>query len=330
MSCLSAEQKQTVKSLYKFARKIVHLESHIKFLTRSLRIGFIPKSFKVKVSVPGNQRINQDRFDKVSIEAMDDEKQKHVNKLNWARAEFAKLKEDLFKQFDEEGANSEIKRVEKHIKKISNERLKCQERKLPKDATIVDLDVNGNEMDEEGPAESSVTPDSNKVKRRRRFKRRYLQPQPKRSRKRKSECTVEQALDEIVPEGWNGVIKNISGEPISKVEESLFLKGKKFSPVELDPPIVRMQKELNSFFRILRLQWHFQDQQDGRTELERKFYQKSDWNPPKACIEIENMIKRLQENFDKWKPPRFLKDNLSKKERDFLKDVKENRNIVYM
>jgi hypothetical protein len=40
--------------------------------------------------------------------------------------------------------------------------------------------------------------------------------------------------------GWNGIIKNISGEPISSVEESLFQKGKKFCPVELDPPVIRI------------------------------------------------------------------------------------------
>ena len=47
-------------------------------------------------------------------------------------------------------------------------------------------------------------------------------------------------------DGWNGVIKNISGEPISKVEESLFLKGKKFCPSELDHPILR----ISGFFRV--------------------------------------------------------------------------------
>ena len=29
---------------------------------------------------------------------------------------------------------------------------------------------------------------------------------------------------------------------------------------------------------------------------------------------IEDMISRLQEKFDEWKPPKFCKDNLSKEE----------------
>ena len=98
----------------------------------------------------------------------------------------------------------------------------------------------------------------------------------------------------------------------------------------MDPPIIRMQKELNNFFRNLRLEWHFYGQPDGRSELEKKFYPHSDWNPPKACVEIEKFISRIQEKFDRWKSKRFPKDNLSKPEREFLKKAKTNTDIVYM
>ena len=73
---------------------------------------------------------------------------------------------------------------------------------------------------------------------------------------------------------------------MTAVEESLFLKGKKFCPVEKDPPIIRMQTKLNNFFRNMRIEWFFRGQEDKRSELERKFYPKSDWCPPKACVEI--------------------------------------------
>ena len=87
----------------------------------------------------------------------------------------------------------------------------------------------------------------------------------------------------------------------------LFAKGQKFCPVELDPPIVRMQSELNRFYRILRIKWVFLDKPDKRTELEKAFYEKSTWEPPKACKEIENLIEKLQNMFDKWTPPQFIK-----------------------
>ena len=72
---------------------------------------------------------------------------------------------------------------------------------------------------------------------------------------------------------WN--CKEHSGVPVSQTEKSLLSKGKQFCPVELDPPVIRMQKELNAFFRILRIKWHFDGKTDDRTELETKFYQKS-------------------------------------------------------
>jgi hypothetical protein len=110
----------------------------------------------------------------------------------------------------------------------------------------------------------------------------------------------------------------------------LLSKGKKFCPVEVDPPIVRLQRELNRFYRTLRLEWLFHGQEDKRTELEKKFYPKSDFKPPKASIEIENFIARLQEKFDKWKPSKFVKDNVSKPEREFIKNIKNKKDIVYM
>ena len=99
MSGLLAEQKKVLKSLYKKARQVVHLEEHINFLSKCKEVKFIPKSFQIKTSLPGNQRINQERFDKVSIEAMGDEKIKHANKLNWAKAELDRLFVELSNVF---------------------------------------------------------------------------------------------------------------------------------------------------------------------------------------------------------------------------------------
>ena len=62
----------------------------------------------------------------------------------------------------------------------------------------------------------------NGLKRRRRFKRIYLQPQPKQSRKSKGKEIPSQGKN--LPQGWNGVLKNLSDEPVTKVEENLFLE----------------------------------------------------------------------------------------------------------
>ena len=109
-------------------------------------------------------------------------------------------------------------------------------------------------------------------KRKRKFKRRFMQPQPKRKRKRRTVRNFEEVLDQAAFEGWNGILKNISGHSCDNTEYALFSKGKQFAPVELDPPIIRMQRELNRFYRILRVKWEFNEKPDTRTELERKFY----------------------------------------------------------
>ena len=63
--------------------------------------------------------------------------------------------------------------------------------------------------------------------------------------------------------------------------------------------------------------------------MEKVFYEKSSWEPLRACKEIEDLIKNLQDKFDKWTPPKYIKDNLSKEERNLIKQLKENDNIVY-
>ena len=45
----------------------------------------------------------------------------------------------------------------------------------------------------------------------------------------------------------------------------------------------------------------FYEKPDVRTELETKFYKKSDWMPPKAGVDIEQFIQHVQNRFDQWK-----------------------------
>lgn len=329
MTGLTVEQKQSIKSLYKVGRKTILLEAHVNFLSKSLDINFIPKCFRIKICLPGNQKQNENRIEKVSIEAMKDEHSKHINQLNAARVEFSRIVKDMDKVFNIDEKESELKRVMKHMGKVKHQKEITQMKKLP-------LNLNEGNQDNDveatfinGTGDVTLVPDDGQQikahKKKRSFRRRYLQPQPRRSRNRPK---PRQSVNP--PEGWNGVVKNISDEAVTEVEENLFKKGKKFCPVELDPPIIRMQKELNQFYRNLRLEWHFYNQVDKRTEMEKKFYQKSDWSPPKAGCEIEKMISRVQEMFDKWKPPRFVKDNLTKDERKFIQDAAKNENIIYM
>ena len=48
----------------------------------------------------------------------------------------------------------------------------------------------------------------------------------------------------------------------------------------------------------------------GIMQVQAKFYLKSNWEPPKACVELEKFIKNLPDKFDSWRPPRWIRDNL--------------------
>ena len=73
----------------------------------------------------------------------------------------------------------------------------------------------------------------------------------------------------------------------------------------------------------------FDDQDDKRTEMEKEFYQPSTWQPQKAGKEIEDLIQSIQDNFDKWKPPRIIRDNLTNRERKVLKNIQQDPDITY-
>ena len=214
-----------------------------------LEIGFIPKSFRLKNNIPGNSRINQNRLKNVSVQAISDEKESHANKLKVVKTEFEQSKKNLAKVFSESDVKKEEFCINKHLQKVRNDKKRIKEKKLGRDTAENNGDVNSDRVEEIVAEEVDVQP---RVRRRRKFKRKYLQPQPKRNRRKRSKPNQLEP-PEIIPEGWNGVVKNFSDEEVTEVEKMLFSKGKKFCPVEVDPPIVRLQRELNRFYRTLRL-----------------------------------------------------------------------------
>ena len=71
------EQKQNVNLLYKLGKKIVNSEASVNFLNESLDKKFVPKCFKINKVIPGNQNLIQQKFDRISMEAVLDEKRRH-------------------------------------------------------------------------------------------------------------------------------------------------------------------------------------------------------------------------------------------------------------
>ena len=106
-------------------------------------------------------------------------------------------------------------------------------------------------------------------------------PKPKKQRKRNhsNSSAFERELNCSIQDGWNGILQNICGHPFAEAETELFSKGKQFCPVELDPLIIRMQRELDVFFRALRIKWIFIMSQTKELNFKESFT-KSQTGPP--------------------------------------------------
>ena len=165
--------------------------------------------------------------------------------LKAAQTQFLKTKLRLNQVFGTESAEKEFEHLEESEEKIKD-----------KKANKVVRDVENHNESNQNTTDDETIP---KIKRTRKFRRKFLKTQPRRTRKRRKRISnVQTALGHAI-DGWNGINKNISGEEVTDAEHSLSSKGQKFCPVELDPPVIRMQNELNKFFRLIRIKWAFRD-----------------------------------------------------------------------
>ena len=86
----------------------------------NLRI--IPKALQVKVIIPGNKKKIQEKFDGVSIESVFDENERFSNVLKASKTSFESAKKEQKALVIQEVFANEMKRIEKHLKHIRNQR----------------------------------------------------------------------------------------------------------------------------------------------------------------------------------------------------------------
>ena len=72
----------------------------------------------------------------------------------------------------------------------------------------------------------------------------------------------------------------MSDSPIPESIQAFLSLGAKFTPVQLDIDRVQLEKDLESWFRRLRIKEYFGDKKDERTNEEQRFYLSSNWTPP--------------------------------------------------
>ena len=103
-------------------------------------------------------------------------------------------------------------------------------------------------------------------------------------------------------------------------------KGLNFVPTSNTIDKAKLKTELEALGRILRLKWHFRNE-ENEFDLD-QFKPKSSFNPRNKDAAIEIYISSLEEKLMKTEIPTDKYNNLTRKERQALYDLKNDKNIV--
>ena len=127
-----------------------------------------------------------------------------------------------------------------------------------------------------------------------------------------------------------GVV-NVSDKTLTSAEESLLSKGIKFCPTPLYLDKLALQRDLDAFKRRLRLFEFFNagsENEEKNSETPR-FRNKSTWTPREGRDSfLDCFLDAIQKDVDEFQPPKYVKDNLPKEEREALTNLRYNKDIV--
>ena len=121
-------------------------------------------------------------------------------------------------------------------------------------------------------------------------------------------------------------VVNLSRRNLTDSEISLLSKGLNFVPTSNTIDKAKLKTELEALGRILRLKWHFKNE-ENEFDLD-QFKPKSSFNPRNKDAAIEIYISSLEEKLVKIEIPTDKYNNLTRKERQALYDLKNDKNIV--
>ena len=121
-------------------------------------------------------------------------------------------------------------------------------------------------------------------------------------------------------------VVNLSRRNLTCSEISLLSKGLKFVSTSNAIDKAKLKMELEAFGRILRLKWHFRNEENA-FDLD-QFKPKSTVNPRNKDAAIEVYMSSLEEKLMKIEIPKDKYNNLTSKERQALYDLKNDKNIV--
>ena len=103
--------------------------------------GLIPKCFKIRKKLPGDQKSTEALLDQISLKCMDEEISKNLNKSRQFKQNFEKCKDKLFTLFEEERGKEEIERVSKYMENLRLKKANIHRKKIFRDKSNIDRSV---------------------------------------------------------------------------------------------------------------------------------------------------------------------------------------------
>ena len=126
-------------------------------------------------------------------------------------------------------------------------------------------------------------------------------------------------------------IHNFTSVQLTDRQSKVLGMGLKFRPSLQPPSADQFNLQIKDFFRRVRLQHTFANRSQDR-DFNPRLYVPTGWNPPRENPELEDKLfavrQELRENIAVNIP--HWKNNLSKQEREELRELKSNPNITVL
>ncbi len=121
----------------------------------------------------------------------------------------------------------------------------------------------------------------------------------------------------------NTYITNLSSRTLTQTQKKVLTLGLKFVPSHTTHDTALHQSLLN-FNRSNRLKYYFRNNPNRE---QHPFRQKSTWQPPRASVEVENYLHRIEQSFNKL-THKHIFPNLTKLEQKALKELASDPSLV--
>lgn len=316
-------------SLYNVWHKLVRYQHHLRFLSRCLAKKIIPKGLNLKFNLElakDNGDLNdfcKQQLFTTSLNILTRITEAAKEKMKNVRKQLEEERRKLFDGNDQETATRIWRRVKRHMSSVYISLKKKERKKL---ASAIRLSTASKDTQEKS------TQPSRRPKNRR-FCKNLRNTRPSQANgvtvqenSQVAEHTTSQDNQDTHP-------INLTDQELTDAQVNLLAKGPSFCPIPKDINWLKVQEDLDAFERRVRISAFFANRSESRernvdpTTIP-EAVKKSTWDPPKAPPEVELFLANVRKDVLDPNNVRKPFDNLSKEEREALKQIRNDENLV--